>query len=147
MKKLFLSMAFIGIGTFAMAQQSNSNTNMKKAKNPQTMEMRGQKHMDKMKQELNLSDDQVMKIKDLQQKNMAERRAWKDSDQKNDMSKDRKMMKKDGRNGMQDQMKQILTPDQYTKWQNKMQAKREKMKAKKMQMRSGKAQMNSMQSK
>ena len=101
-----------------------------------------------MKQELNLSDDQEMKLRDMKQKNMAQRKAWKDGDNKSDMSnKDRKMMKKEGRNGMEAQMKQILTPEQYTKWQNNMQAKREKMKANKMRMRSDKSQMNSMQSK
>lgn len=146
MKKLFLSMALVGLGTFAMAQQSDSSTNMRKSKNPQTMQMKGEKHMDKMKQELNLSDDQVMKIKALQQKNMADRKAWKADDKNSDMSKKDKMgMKKDNHKDMKDQMKQILTPDQYSKWEANMKAKKHNMKGKKMQMKNDGGQMNQMQ--
>lgn len=119
MKKLFLSMAIVGLGTFAMAQQADSPTNMRNGKNPQSMQMRGQKQMDRMKQELNLNDDQVMKIKALHEKNKANNKANKQESRKN----------------MDNEMKNILTPDQYTKWKDNMKARKQNMKGKKMKMR------------
>ncbi|MBC7555872.1 MAG: hypothetical protein H7195_02805 [Chryseobacterium sp.] len=127
MKKLFLSMAFIGLGTFAMAQQTQSSImQMKHGDMKQNMEMHQQKQLDKMKTDLNLNDDQVMKIKMMQQER-AQSRMNKMAE-----SKDAKMNK---RANEKQEMKKILTPDQYTKWENHMKNKMSKMKNRKMMKR------------
>ncbi|WP_417427648.1 hypothetical protein [Halpernia sp.] len=129
MKKLFLSMAFVGLGTFAMAQQTESSTNnMKRGDMKQNMEMKQQKHLDKMKTELNLTDAQVLKIKALQQKMSDERKA---------KMADRKAAKMNKRGDVKNEMKQILTPEQYTKWETKMHDKMAKMKGKRMNRKNG----------
>ena len=129
MKKLILSAAFMALGTFAMAQQAQSSTmQSKRGDMKQNMEMRQQKQLDKMKTDLNLSDDQVMKIKAMQQDRMQE--------MKNNMaaSKDAKMA---NHKNAKEQMKQILTPEQYTKWESHMKDKMEKGKGNRMMKKGG----------
>lgn len=141
MKKLFLSMAFVGLGTFAMAQQTQPTMKADRGGHGQNMEMRQQKQLDNLKAELNLTDAQVSQIKAVQQKNMAERKANMSNNNSATMSKaDRKDVKMEKRNNMQDEMKQILTPNQYTKWELHMKQKLEKYKERKMEMKSDKMQ-------
>lgn len=105
MKKLILSAAFLGLGVFGFAQTTaKADMGQKKAE-----------HLQKMKQELNLTDAQVAQIKALHEAKAADR--------KEDMSaKKEDRMQKMKQN--EADMQKILTPEQYKKFQE--------MKAKKM---------------
>ena len=125
MKKIVLSAAFVILGTFAMAQQ----TPMMNKKDPAQMEQKRQEKLKMMQTELNLTNAQVAQIKALQDKKMAGR-------QKNapQMQAERKA-KMEAMKARQEQwnaeMRKILTPEQYQKWEAKkqqnMQHKRQKM--------------------
>lgn len=125
MKKIVLSAAFVILGTFAMAQQ----TPMMNKKDPAQMEQKRQEKLKMMQTELNLTNAQVAQIKALQDKKMAER-------QQNapQMQAERKA-KMEAMKARQEQwnaeMRKILTPEQYQKWETKkkqnMQNKGQKM--------------------
>ena len=125
MKKIVLSAAFVILGTFAMAQQ----TPMMNKKDPAQMEQKRQEKLKMMQTELNLTNAQVAQIKALQDKKMAEK-------QQNapQMQAERKA-KMEAMKARQEQwnaeMRKILTPEQYQKWEAKkqqnMQHKRQKM--------------------
>ena len=125
MKKIVLSAAFVILGTFAMAQQ----TPMMNKKDPAQMEQKRQEKLKVMQTELNLTNAQVAQIKALQDKKMAER-------QQNapQMQAERKA-KMEAMKARQEQwnaeMRKILTPEQYQKWETKkkqnMQNKGQKM--------------------
>lgn len=105
MKKIILSAAFLGLGFFGFAQQtSKPDMGQNKAE-----------RLQKMKQELNLTDAQVGQLKALHEKKAAERKSEMDSKKGDRMQK----MKEN-----EAEMQKILTPDQYKKFQE--------MKAKKM---------------
>ncbi len=118
MKKLFLTAAFLGLGVFGFAQTAPG----RKA----DFEQKKAERLQKMKQELNLSDAQVAQIKALHEQKAAER--------KQEMvakKEDRMKMMKDN----EAEMQKILTPDQYKKFQElkakKMAERREHLKNKK----------------
>ena len=125
MKKNVFSAAFVVMATFAMAQQ----TPMMNKKDPAEMEQKRQEKLKMMQAELNLTSAQVAQIKALQDKKMAER-------QQNapQMQAERKA-KMEAMKARQEQwnaeMRKILTPEQYQKWETKkqqnMQNKRQKM--------------------
>mgnify|MGYP003585326726 FL=1 len=125
MKKIVLSAAFVILGTVAMAQQ----TPMMNKKDPAQMEQKRQEKLKVMQTELNLTNAQVAQIKALQDKKMAER-------QQNapQMQAERKA-KMEAMKARQEQwnaeMRKILTPEQYQKWETKkkqnMQNKGQKM--------------------
>lgn len=130
MKKLVLSVAFIAVGTFAMAQQNQRMQKMDPAK----MEQKRADHMKQMQTDLNLSEAQVTKIKVLQDQRMAERKDNAPQIQAERKAKmDQMKMKRDQN---QAEMKNILTPAQYQKWEamkkEKMQERGKMMKGKKM---------------
>lgn len=130
MKKLVLSVAFIAVGTFAMAQQNQRMQKMDPAK----MEQKRADHMKQMQTDLNLSEAQVTKIKVLQDQRMAERKDNAPQIQAERKAKmDQMKMKRDQN---QAEMKNILTPAQYQKWEamkkEKMQERGKIMKGKKM---------------
>ena len=107
MKKLILSAAFLGLGVFGFAQQSKSISGdhiQKKAE-----------HLQKMKQELNLTDAQVLQLKALHEKKAVERKADFAAKKEDRMQK----MKQN-----EAEMQKILTPEQFKKFQQ--------MKARKM---------------
>ena len=126
MKKIVLSAAFVILGTFAMAQQ----TPMMNKKDPAQMEQKRQEKLKVMQTELNHTNAQVAQIKALQDKKMAEK-------QQNapQMQAERKA-KMEAMKARQEQwnaeMRKILTPEQYQKWETKkkqnMQNKGQKMK-------------------
>ena len=136
MKKIVLSAAFVIIGTFAMAQQ----TPMMNKKDPAQMEQKRQEKLKMMQTELNLTNAQVAQIKALQDKKMAER-------QQNapQMQAERKA-KMEAMKARQEQwnaeMRKILTPEQYQKWETKkkqnMQNKGQKMQKHQMKKMSAK---------
>ena len=133
MKKVILSIAMIAFGTFAMAQQNKMMRNM----DPTQMEQKRAEKLKMMKVELNLSDAQVAKIQAMQEQKMADRKANMPQ-----MQAERKA-KMDAMKQNQDQwnteMKQILTPEQYAKWEQKK-ADKMQMKTDKMQMKGNKMQ-------
>ena len=126
MKKIVLSAAFVILGTFAMAQQ----TPMMNKKDPAQMEQKRQEKLKMMQAELNLTSAQVAQIKALQDKKMAEK-------QQNapQMQAERKAKMEDMKARQEQwnaEMRKILTPEQYQKWETKkkqnMQNKGQKMK-------------------
>lgn len=126
MKKIILSAAFLALGTFAMAQQ---NTSKMQQKDPAQMEQKRQDKMKMMQTELNLSDAQMTKIQALQDKKIAEKRAMAPQVQAERKSKMEAM--KANHDQWNNEMKHILTPEQYQKWEtskkDKMQNKRKNM--------------------
>ena len=113
MKKIVLSAAFVILGTFAMAQQ----TPMMNKKDPAQMEQKRQEKLKVMQTELNLTNAQVAQIKALQDKKMAERQQ-----NARQMQAERKA-KMEAMKARQEQwnaeMRKILTPEQYQKWETK----------------------------
>ena len=107
MKKLVLAIAFIGMGSFVMAQQSPLTAQQKADRQAKKTEMHD-KRMSKMQQELGLTDSQVAQINALQDKRKGEMKANMQA-----QTADRRAQNQ----AANDEMKRILTPDQYTKWQ------------------------------
>lgn len=117
MKKIVLSLAFVGFGTFAMAQVAPK---AEKKMDPAKIEQKREEKLKMMQTELNLSSTQVAQIKALQDKKMAERQQ---------MMADRKAKMEDmkSRKTQYDgEMKTILTPEQYKKWEAMKQEKMQK---------------------
>ena len=119
MKKLVLSFALVGLGTLAMAQQTQKKeiTPEQKAK----FEQKKAERFEKMKADLKLSDAQVSQIKALQEQNKGQREKMM-AERKAQMQEH-----KAKREQMQADMKKILTPEQYVKWE---QMKKENMRKK-----------------
>ncbi|SHG47724.1 hypothetical protein [Chryseobacterium sp. OV279] len=128
MKKLVLAIAFIGIGGLAMAQQTTTpqDKEARRAEMHQKMEQKHQKHLDEMKKDLNLNDSQVAQIKSLHEKRKSEMKADFDKNKEVRQAKMEDMKAK--RAQMDADMKKILTPDQYDKWQADRKAKMEQRK-------------------
>ena len=125
MKKIVLSAAFVILGTFAMAQQ----TPMMNKKDPAQMEQKRQEKLKMMQTELNLTNAQVAQIKALQDKKMAERQ--QNAPQMQAERKAKMETMKARQEQWNAEMRKILTPEQYQKWEAKkqqnMQHKRQKM--------------------
>ncbi len=102
MKKLILSAAFLGLGVFGFAQSTAKNADQTQKKVD---------HLQKLKQELNLTDAQVVQLKALHEK----------KDDENAVKKEDKAQKMKENEA---EMQKILTPEQYKKFQE--------LKAKKM---------------
>ncbi|UZT96845.1 hypothetical protein ODZ84_16705 [Chryseobacterium fluminis] len=124
MKKLILAIAFIGIGSFAMAQTTNSQDKAAtKAEFRQKRQQKEQEHLAQMQKDLNLNQGQVDKIKALHEKRKAEMKA--DFDKNKDQRQAKMAEMKAKRAQMDADMKQILTPQQYDQWQADRKAKME----------------------
>ena len=129
MKKLVLAIAFIGIGSFAMAQQTTTTPQDKQAKRAemqQKFQQKEQEHLAEMQKDLNLNQGQVDKIKALHDRRKAEMKA--EFDKNKDQRQAKKEAMKAKRAQMDADMKQILTPQQYDKWQADRKAKMEQRK-------------------
>ena len=127
MKKLVFGIALLGFGTLAMAQKTHPTEQQKaewQAKKAEIKKMQEQKRMQnlsEMEKDLNLNKSQVAQIKAMQDRNIAERKA---ENQKNKELKKQKMqMMKQKREAMNNQMKQILSAEQYAKWEANKKAK------------------------
>ena len=116
MKKLVLSLAFVGLGTFAMAQQTEARK-FDKAQ----MHQKHEAKLQEMKKELGLSDAQVAQIKELNSKKMEARKAER-------QEKVAQMSAKKQQH--ESEMKSILTADQYKKWEQNRAEKMQERKAK-----------------
>ncbi len=87
------------------------------------------KHAERLKQELNLTDAQVSKMKDLELSMLKERQQMQKNVQ--DVRKDFMSKMK----GHEAEMQKILTPEQFQKYQAKMQRMKGRMEGYKMGMR------------
>jgi predicted AAA+ superfamily ATPase len=87
-------------------------------------EKKQQEHLDKMSKDLNLSKDQVKKIKDLQDKQMADMQKNMQQREVERKANMEEMKKKQDAHAAE--MKKILTPEQYQKWDADKKAKMEK---------------------
>lgn len=124
MKKLVLAVAFIGFGGFAMAQQTTpQDRKAKKAEMQQKFQQKEQEHMAQMQKDLNLNQAQVDKIKALHEKRKAEMKTEFEKNKGERQARAEQMKAK--RAQMDAEMKQILTPQQYDKWQADRKAKME----------------------
>lgn len=136
MKKVIFSVAMIAFGTFAMAQQNQ----MMRKMDPAQMEQKRTEKLQSMKSDLNLSDAQVAKIRTLQDEKMAMRKANEPKMQAERKAKMEGMKQK--RDEWNNEMRQILTPEQYAKWEQKK-GEKMKMKGSKMQQKGNKMKMQS----
>ena len=130
MKKIFLTLA-LGIATITFAQQGNPEMKKQNWEDRKVqMQEKQQKHLEKMKQDLNLSEAQVKQIKTLQDKEFADREA--NFKQKEAMRAEKMKEMKAKRDAHNVEMKKILSPEQYQKWEKqrdeKMQERKEMMK-------------------
>ena len=125
MKKIVLGLAFLGLGSMAMAQQVEQP---KKKLDPAVMAQKRQEDakakLDKMAKELSLSADQVAKIEQLHKSEGEARKAMMQEQQaKVKADRDAQKAKRDA------EMKKILSKDQYAKWEALRAEKEAKMKA------------------
>lgn len=135
MKKLVLAIAFIGMGSFAMAQQTTpQDRETRRAEIQQKMQQKEQEHLAQMQKDLNLNQSQVAQVKALHEKRKAEMKA--EFEKNKDMRQAKMDEMKAKRAQMDADMKKILTPEQYDKWEvdrkAKMEQKRMAMKDKRM---------------
>ncbi|AIL44116.1 hypothetical protein [Elizabethkingia anophelis] len=137
MKKIVFSLMLMGATGFAFAQQTTEPMKADRQVKRQEMMQKRQQNWDQMKKDLNLTADQENKIKALHEKNAADMKQ-KMAERKTDREKMKQEMKaKKERNDAE--MKKILSPEQYAKWNdikaqkkaehhNKMKAYKEKSK-------------------
>ncbi|WP_292008978.1 hypothetical protein [Chryseobacterium sp.] len=135
MKKLVLAIAFMGMGSFVMAQQTPSQDKDREAKRAEMQQKRQQKqqeHLAQMQKDLNLNQSQVSQIKALHEKRDAEMKAEFEQNKAKRQADMDKMKQK--REQMDADMKKILSTEQYNKWQadrkSKMEQKKGDMKGK-----------------
>jgi Spy/CpxP family protein refolding chaperone len=134
MKKLILAAAFLSLGTFAMAQKAPVTPEQKvamekrRAEMQQNREVKQQQHLSEMQKELNLTKVQVDKIHAIQDRHQAERKTQMQQNQQLRKQKMEGMKLKQQQ--MDNEMRAILTPEQYQKWQAKKQMKMAERKAK-----------------
>lgn len=129
MKKIFLTLA-LGIATVSFAQQAGMEKSgkMDPEKRKAEMQKRQQEHLDRMTKDLNLSQEQMKKVKALQDKEMLEMQSNMEKNQTERQAKMAEMKKK--KEAHDAELKKILTPDQYQKWDAEKKAKMEKRKEK-----------------
>ncbi len=111
MKKIVLSAVFVITGSFAMAQQGAMMQN----RSPEQMEQRRADNMKQMQANLNLTPAQVAQINTLHEKRMAERNQNMPMMQAKRAAKMQAMQEK--RTQHATEMRKILTPEQYKKWE------------------------------
>lgn len=122
MKKLVLSLAFVAIGTFAMAQQAEV-----KKMSPKNSANHFEETLSEMTTELGLSDDQVVKLQEAQKKREAEMAAFRETRKAEAAGTGQGAAMKSMRAKRDAELQEILTPEQYQKWQK---IREEKMKKK-----------------
>lgn len=120
-------MAFVGMGTFAMAQQSPERPKMNKEQMQQKMMQKEQERVAQMQKDLNLNAAQVAQIKALNEKSRAEMMRNAQDRVADRQAKMAEMKEKHQRRN--EEMKNILTPEQYTKWEAQKKAKMDERRA------------------
>ena len=129
MKKLVLAIAFMGIGSLAMAQTTEARTPKSKEEMVKKMQDMRQAKLDKMKQELNLTPAQVTQLDQLFQEQAKIRKT--EMQVRNKQMMEERKAQADKREA---DLKKILTPEQYTKYK----ALKEEQQKKKKTARHGK---------
>lgn len=140
MKKVLFALAIVGFSTAAIAQtqrtpEQTSKFDAKKAEMQKKRAVKQEAHFAKMKSDLNLNDAQVTKIRAMQAEMKSNYVA--DKQKHMEMKKVAGANKKAKKEAMTTEMKTILSPEQYQKWDAQRMANQEKRKAK-MQDRKGK---------
>lgn len=130
MKKIFLTLA-LGIAIITFAQKGNPEMKKQNWEDRKVeMKEKQQNHLDKMQKDLNLSAAQVQQIKTLQEKEFADREV--NFKQKEAMRAEKMKEMKTKRDAHNAEMKKILSPEQYQKWEKQrdenMQKRKEMMK-------------------
>ena len=130
MKKLLvLALMVVGMTTFAQEKDGKGGNRMPDP--AKRAEMQAQK----MKTDLSLNDEQTTQIKNLltqqvkdREAKRAEMQALRSSGKEltEDQKKEMRSKMEAERNGMNDQMKKILSPEQFEKWKGNMNARKEK---------------------
>jgi len=116
---LALLFSVLSVGTMSAQGQ-------KPVKNTQEMVA---KHVDRMKQELNLTDEQALKMKSIEMSALKDRQQM----QKNMLDTRNGFMSK--MKGYEAEMRKVLTPEQFQKYQAKMQRMKDRMTGYRMGMR------------
>lgn len=130
MKKLFVAaLLVVGMATFAQEQRGERKEKF-------TPEQRVDFQLKKMKADLNLDDKQAEQVKALlaqeakkreaKRAEMEAKRAEQARPSKEEMEA-RKAEMKANQEAMKAEMKKILTADQYTKWEQKQEERKDKM--------------------
>lgn len=130
MKKLFVAaLLVVGMATFAQEQKAERKEKF-------TPEQRVDFQIKKMKADLNLDEKQAEQVKALltqeakkreaKRAEMEAKRAEKARPSKEE-TEARKAELKANQEAMKAEMKKILTADQYTKWEQKQEERKEKM--------------------
>lgn len=128
MKKLIVALAFIGMGSFAMAQQTvPQDKKINREEMKQKMEQKEEARISEMQKELNLNQSQVSQIKDLQAKRKVEMKT--EFEKNSELRQQRKEKMKAHKMQMENDMKKILSPEQFEKWQVNKKAKMEQRRA------------------
>lgn len=120
MKKTVLCLALVA-GTFAIAQQKQKHPRMDPAQRHAIVEKKREAKLDNMQKELNLSEDQVAKIRIIQTDRQQQREQAR-AEQFKMRSKRLETSKKE-RQQMDDEMRKVLTPEQYEKWEANKQSR------------------------
>lgn len=140
MKKIVYTLACMAIGTFAMAQKSEMPPMRDQHERKEMMEQKRAQHMAKMEQELNLTKAQVSQIKAIQDRHQAQREQERIKNQ--ELRKQKMEAYKKDKQQMDDEIRKVLTPEQYAKWQAKkqenMQKKQDMMQQRRKLMETGK---------
>lgn len=134
MKKTILSIAFVVLGTFTFAQQTEIKKMEGVKPSKAQLQSRQEEKLKELKTQLGLSDDQVSKIKALNDKKMEARKQQIEQGKADRAQKMQEMKSK--KEEYDNEMKQILTTEQYKKWES---VRAEKMQEKKEQVQQRKA--------
>ncbi|MBF6610955.1 MAG: hypothetical protein ITF99_07435 [Chryseobacterium sp.] len=127
MKKMVLTVMVLAMGTFAMAQKTPM-TPEKKAEMLKQKETKAQEHLAEMQKELQLNATQMDQLRALHEKRKAEGKKQMEKNKEARMQKKGDRMQK--MKEREAEMKAILTPQQFEKWQAQKQVKRQQMKEK-----------------
>lgn len=130
MKKLFVA-ALLVVGITAFAQEREA----RKGKERLTTEQKVDLQVKKMSTDLNLNDKQKEQIKSLVTKQV-EKREQKRKELQESKKQDRAQMKAQmeaNQAATSAEMKKILTPEQFTKWEKLREEKKDKMKERMME--------------
>ncbi|MBA5246744.1 hypothetical protein H1R16_09290 [Marnyiella aurantia] len=133
MKKIVIA-TFLSLGTFAMAQQtpampeSKAQMEQKRADMQKIRAQKQQQHLAEMQKNLNLNVEQMEKIRAMQERSFAEHQ--NQMQKSREVQKDRMQAMKLKQQQKEAEMKAILTPEQFAKWQESRQKMMAERKAK-----------------
>ncbi len=136
MKKLILA-TLLAFSVSIFAQEKNEKETKENKMERKSPEERAEMHLKKLSTELNLNAKQQEQIKQFMIENRAKRQAMMKERMANkeipkvptpEERKLRKQKMDDGKKAMDEKLKTILTPEQFTKWNAFQEARKDKMK-------------------